>query len=161
MIKTNFKIAWRNLLRHRQFTLLNLIGLSTGLACVLFIYLWVNDERNVDRFHKNDSRLYQVMGHIKLPDGIHTQENTPGLLARSMADEMPEIEQAISVQPGYGMGVLSAGDKHIKAKEQFAGKDFFNVFSYTLNEGDKDHLFSDKYNVLISDELATKTFSYR
>lgn len=158
MFKTNFKIAWRNLLRHRQFTFLNLIGLSTGLACVLFIYLWVNDERNVDRFHKNDSRLYQVMGHIKLPDGIHTQENTPGLLARSMADEMPEIEQAVSVQSGYGMGVLSAGDKHIKAKEQFADKGFFNVFSYTLNAGDKDRLFSDKYNVLISDELAIKLF---
>lgn len=158
MIRNSFKIAWRNLIKNRQSTFLNLMGLSTGLTCVLFIYLWVNDERNVDRFHKNDSRLYQVMGHIKLPDGIHTQENTPGLLARSMAEEMPEIEHAISVQSGYGMGVLSAGDNHIKAKEQFADKDFFNVFSYTLNEGDKDRLFSNKYNVLLSDELAIKLF---
>jgi putative ABC transport system permease protein len=158
MFKTNLKIAWRNLLKDRQFTFLNLIGLSTGLACVLFIYLWVNDERSVDKFHTNDSRLYQVLGHIKLPDGIHTQENTPGLLAKSMAEEMPEIEQAIAVQPGYGMGVISVGDRHIKAEEQFADKHFFNVFSYTLSEGDKNHVFSDKYNVVLSDDLALKLF---
>jgi putative ABC transport system permease protein len=59
MIKSYFKFAWRNIVKDRQFTVLNLIGLSTGLACSLLIYLWVNDELNVDRFHEKDGRIYR------------------------------------------------------------------------------------------------------
>jgi len=57
MFTNYFIIAWRNLLKHRQFTLLNLLGLSTGLACALLIYLWVQDELNIDTFNKKDSQL--------------------------------------------------------------------------------------------------------
>ncbi|HTQ27258.1 MAG TPA: ABC transporter permease, partial [Puia sp.] len=61
MFKNNFKIAWRNLVRDRQFTLLNLAGLATGLACTLMIYLWVSDELSVDKFFSNGDRIYQLM----------------------------------------------------------------------------------------------------
>ena len=93
MFKNNLKIAWRSLLKDRQFTLLNIIGLSTGLACALLIYLWVFDELRIDRFNKKDSRLYQVMQNIPLGDSsILTSEATPGLLARTLIEEMPEVE---------------------------------------------------------------------
>ena len=101
-----FKTSWRNLLKDRRFTLLNLAGLSAGLACVLLIYLWVRDELNIDKFHKNGDRLYEVMAHIKLPDGIETQENTPYLLARALVKEMPEVEDAVSFQPGFMEGSI-------------------------------------------------------
>ena len=61
MLKNYFKVAWRNLIKDKQFSFLNLIGLSTGLACALLIYLWVSDELSIDKFNKNDSRLYQVL----------------------------------------------------------------------------------------------------
>ena len=61
MLKNYFKLAWRNLVKDRQFTFLNLIGLSTGLACAFLIYLWVNDELSVDKFNEKDSQLYQVL----------------------------------------------------------------------------------------------------
>ena len=61
MFKNYLKTAWRNFIKDKQFSLLNLLGLSTGLACVLLIYLWVSDELSVDKFNANDSRLYQVM----------------------------------------------------------------------------------------------------
>jgi len=99
MFKNNLKIAWRNLLRDRQFTFLNLIGLATGLACVLLIYLWVADETSVDKFQKNDAQLYQVMQYAPLDDGgIMTTEHTPDLLANSLAAEMPEVENAVIIK---------------------------------------------------------------
>ena len=61
MFKNHLKIAWRNLLKDRQFTLLNILGLSAGLACALLIFLWVNDERSYDKFFANDNQVYQVM----------------------------------------------------------------------------------------------------
>jgi len=77
MLKNYYKVIWRSLLKDRLFTILNVMGLSLGLTCVLLIFLWVEKEWRVDRFHVNDKRLYQVMLQLKLPDGIHTQENTP------------------------------------------------------------------------------------
>ena len=63
MFKTNLKIAWRNLVKDKQFTFLNVIGLSAGLACTLLIYLWVVDELSYDKFFENDAQLYQLMEH--------------------------------------------------------------------------------------------------
>jgi putative ABC transport system permease protein len=85
MFKNYFKTAWRSLIKDKQFSFLNLIGLSTGLACVLLIYLWVSDELFIDKFNTNDSRLYQVLK--KNTDGtgaIDVGTNTQGLLAKSM-----------------------------------------------------------------------------
>ena len=125
MFKTNFKIAWRNLVKDRLFSLLNLTGLGTGLAAVLFIFLWVSDERDMDRFHANDSRLYQVLGSIRLADGIFTQNSTPGPLAKSLVKDMPEVELATTVIQAGVSGIVSYGDKHIKAVYRVCGQQFF------------------------------------
>src|SRR3954468_23996050 len=112
MFKTYFKIAWRNLIKDRQFSFLNLIGLSTGLACVLLIYLWVSDELSIDKFNKNDSRPYQVLK--KNTDGtgaIDVGENTQGLLAESIAKELPEVEFATCVRKEREYGILSFDNK--------------------------------------------------
>ncbi|THU30456.1 FtsX-like permease family protein [Niastella caeni] len=164
MLPVYFKIAWRNLIKHRQFTILNLLGLSTGLACALLIYLWVQDELTIDTFHEKDSQLYQVIKTAINGDGtIHTHETTPGLLAQSMAKEIPEIEYAVPVivmdDYGENKGIIMAGSKYVKACAQFAGKDYFNVFSYRLLQGDKDKALADKYGVMLSDKLAHKLFN--
>jgi hypothetical protein len=58
MLKNYLKIAWRSLLKDRQFSLLNILGLSSGICCALLIWLWVADERGVDKFFPNDNRIY-------------------------------------------------------------------------------------------------------
>ena len=68
MFKHNLLIILRNFQRNKSSFMINLIGLSTGLACALLIYLWVNDELHVDKFHANDTRLYQVMKNAKSAD---------------------------------------------------------------------------------------------
>ena len=160
MFKNNFKIAWRNLVKDRQFTILNLLGLSTGLACTLLIYLWVADELQVDKYNKNDGRLFALYKNTPNGDGtIFTSEYTQGLLAKSMAADMPEVEYALPIRKENQYGVLSLNDKHIKAKAAFAGKDLFNVFSYQLVEGNKNNALSYKSSLLISDKLALKLFN--
>ncbi len=129
MFKTNLKIEWRNLIKDRQFTFLNVLGLSAGLACALLIYLWVSDELSIDKFNANDNRLYQVLK--RNPDGtgsIQVSEITQGLLAQSMAKELPGVEFATCIRKGRDLGILSLNDKEIKAQPEFVSKDSFMFF---------------------------------
>jgi putative ABC transport system permease protein len=163
MFKNTFKIVWRNLVKDRQFTFLNLVGLASGLACALLIYLWVLDELSFDKFHKNSSQLYQVMENVPLADGgIMTTEHTPILLAKSLKDEIPGIEDAASIkspdEDDNPKGIISVKGASLKMKELFVTRNFFNLFSYQLIEGDKNQVLSDVSNVLLSDELAIKLF---
>jgi ABC-type antimicrobial peptide transport system permease subunit len=162
MINSYFKIAWRNLIKDRQFSILNLAGLSTGLACALLIFMWVYDERQVDHFNRNDDHRFQVLKNVRLEKGIETTDRMPGLLASSLAAEIPEIDYATSVVPPSlfdRQGILSAGDKRIISIPQFAGKDFFSVFPYTLIEGNAKNVLAEKNAVVLSKKLAEKLFN--
>ncbi|HTI10906.1 MAG TPA: ABC transporter permease [Puia sp.] len=160
MLKSTFMIAWRYFGKNRQFTILNLIGLSTGLACTLLIYLWVTDELAMDHFHEKDSRLYQVMDNQQNTNGIRTMEATPSLLARTLKEELPEVEYAAGVlsTSWYGRVTLSVQHTDIKAMGHYADKDFFHVFSYPLLQGDKSRVLEDKNSIVLSKELALKLF---
>src|ERR1700710_460361 len=117
MFKNYLKITLRNLLKDRQFTFLNLIGLSTGLACTFLIYLWVNDELHVDKYNEKDQQLFQVMVNQHNDDGIKTGAYTPGLLANALEKEVPEVDYAVTVLPASwfpNTGVISYGDADIR-----------------------------------------------
>jgi ABC-type antimicrobial peptide transport system permease subunit len=159
MISKYLKDIWRNMLRDRQFSFLNVTGLSVALTCVLLISLWVADERSVDKFHANDDRLYQVMSHIKLPDGIHSGEYTPYLLSRAVAKEIPEVEDATCLMKGFIEGTLSAGEKHFKTTKYYADYHFFDLFSFRLIYGNEADVLNDKYSVVLSDKLAKQLFN--
>jgi len=160
MLSNYLKIAWRNLWKNRQFTFLNLAGLSTGLACAILIYLWVYDELTFDRFHKNDRQLYQVMENLQHTEGVSTTPETAPLLAEAIAGTMPEVEYAtVTTPPSWFPKVaLSAGDKTIKACGLFAGKDYFNIFSYPLVYGHPNNVLADKQGIVISEKLASALF---
>jgi hypothetical protein len=132
MFQHNLLITFRTFKKNKSSFIINLIGLSTGLASALFIYLWVNDELSIDKFHEKDSRLYKVMHNLQIPDGIQTLDHTPSPLAKALVEEMPEVEYATSVNTFFdwftGPGIISYEDIHVKAKGIFASKDYFNVF---------------------------------
>ncbi|MFT3934359.1 MAG: ABC transporter permease [Chitinophagaceae bacterium] len=161
MLKNYFKITWRNLMKDRQFTLLNLIGLSTGLACALLIWLWVSDERSVDTYNEKDSRLYEVMQNLTHDGMIETTTNTSGLLANALAAQIPEVEFATTVvQASWfsNQGILTAGDTKLKASRQFVGQHYFDVFTCPFVAGDENKILSDKHSIAISNGLAIKLF---
>ncbi|MEM8568836.1 MAG: ABC transporter permease, partial [Bacteroidota bacterium] len=80
MLKHNLILAYRYFKRFTSSFFINLIGLSTGLACALFIFLWVNDEMSMNTFHEKSNRLYQVLEHQQYADHIMTTTSTPGVL---------------------------------------------------------------------------------
>src|SRR5258708_3838749 len=163
MFKNHLRVAWRNLRKNGQFTVLNLMGLSIGLACTLLIGIWVNDEWQVDQFFRKDSQLVQVLQNQPTGDGsVFTTEHTPGILAAALKKEMPEVEEAAAVVTTNPIddtrGILSAGEARIKASEIYATGNFFEVFSYPFLLGNKDQVLSDKHAVLLSKALALKLF---
>ena len=160
MIKTYFKIAWRNLLKDKQFTLLNVLGLSAGLACALLIFLWVSDEMSYDKFFSNDDRLFQVMEHRKTDGAVQLSDESSGIVTDIIKARYSEVEYAAALAPPdwFQKFTLSANEKNIKATGQYAGKDYFNIFSFKMLEGDKNKVLDNKNSIVISDELAKKLF---
>ena len=113
MFRHNIILAFRNFKRNKTSFLINLIGLSTGLTCAILIYLWVSDEINVDKFHDNNDRLYQVLQNRQFPQKIATWEITPTLLVNAIKEDLPEVEAAtnISSREENPRGAFSFGEK--------------------------------------------------
>ncbi len=158
MFRHNFIISFRHFKRYKSTFLINLMGLSSGLACALLIYLWVSDELSIDKFHKNDSQLFQVMVRNHRSDGIAVIDNTPGPLAEGLADEMPEITSSVTASWTEQL-TLSVEEKNVRAAGQYVGKNFFHIFSYDLVQGDANQVLTDKSAIVISEGLALKLFN--
>jgi putative ABC transport system permease protein len=160
MLKNYIKIAFRNLKKDKQFTLLNVLGLSAGIACTLLIYLWVHDELSYDKFFANDRQLYQVMEHRKSGETTGLSDESSGLVSEIIKLQNPEVEYAAPVAPPdwWQKFTLTSGDKNIKAVGQYVGKDYFNIFSFKMIMGDKRKVLDAKNSIVISDELAEKLF---
>ena len=160
MLKHSILIFLRNFKRHKSASLINLFGLSVGLASTLLIYLWVNDELNMDHFGEKDSkRHYQVFINNNYSDRIETEEKTNFPLAGALEEEFPEVEYAIPIilSPFYE-GVLSFEDQFFRADPQFVGNRYFDVFSCNFLAGDKTRAWSDQNNVVISERMALGLF---
>ncbi len=160
MIKNYLKIAWRNLIKDKQFTLLNVLGLSAGLACTLLIYLWVHDEVSYDKFFDKDDQIYQVMEHRKGGNQQLTDESS-GMVSEILKLQNSEVQYAAAIAPPdwFQKFTLSNGDKNIKAVGQYAGKDYFKIFSFKMLQGESGKVLNDKNGIVISDELARKLFN--
>ena len=137
MLRHSLLLLYRNFKRFKGTFFINWIGLSTGMACTLLIYLWVNDELNVDKFHQSDKRLFQVMAHDVDGNDIRTTGNTQHVLPKVLAEEMPEIEYAAVATPPlfFPTFTLAAQDTHVKCVGKFAGKGFFSIFSSMASMG--------------------------
>ena len=148
MLRHNLLLIYRNARRSGSTFVINLAGLSAGLAAAILIFLWVMDEVNIDKFHEKDKQLFE------------TRNQTPGLLAKTLLEEIPEVENAVgTIQPPAQIkGVLSFAGRSVKAHETFAGKEFFQMFSHKLMQGSGDHVLADRNSVLISDDLSIKLF---
>jgi ABC-type antimicrobial peptide transport system permease subunit len=123
----------------------------------MLIYLWVDSEIRMDKFHEKDSRLFQVMEHQQYAEEIMTTWSTPGILAETMAQEFPEIEYAATTT-WIGDYTLSVEDHIVQAEGYHVGTDYFNIFSYNMIHGDEDLVLRDKNSIVISEELAIKLY---
>ncbi|QMU26709.1 FtsX-like permease family protein [Adhaeribacter radiodurans] len=160
MIRHTFLLIYRHFLRFKGTFLINLIGLSSGLACALAIYLWVYDEWHFDKFHEQDKQLFRVMENWRDANGITTKPETPHQLATALAAEMPEVEYAATVTPPafFPKFTLNYKGNNIRATGKFVGKDYFKMFSFPLTQGDKNQVLIDKNALVISEAMAQRLF---
>ncbi|GAA0730146.1 ABC transporter permease [Aquimarina litoralis] len=161
MIKHTFLIALRNLRKNKISFLINSIGLSTGLACVMLIFLWIQDERDVDAFHKNEENLYQVMGNFEVENKIITMDNASFLLGESIVNDFPEVISSTVINADFitPKGIFSDENTQQLGQGIFASPNFFQNFSFELLIGEPSSVLANKINVVLSEELATKLFT--
>ncbi|UXE69186.1 MAG: ABC transporter permease [Chryseotalea sp. WA131a] len=173
MFQSYFKIGWRNLLKNKGLSFINIIGLVLGMTCCLFIFLWVEDERAVDNFHTQGNTLYNIY-QIASPDGeANGSYNTPveliiqgsdrnsiaSITAQDLNQMVPEVKKICSYATGYELPwghpeTFQVGEKIQKFSGSRAGKDFFALFSYPLIAGDAEASLQDISSISISRKMA-------
>jgi putative ABC transport system permease protein len=161
MLKHSFLLIYRNYQRSKISFLINIIGLSTGLACAILIYLWVADELRTDQFNNKDGEIYQVLRNEPIKNGIQTETFTPGGLAGEIRATVPEVLHATAVvmpSSAYN-GVLSSNSKNLTVRPQFVEKEYFDVFPCNFLEGNSKMALLNKKAVVISEALALKLFN--
>ena len=157
MIRNYFKTAWRNLYKNKTFSLINILGLSLGMACSLLIILWVRDERGIDAFHKNDKELYSIFERQYHDGRIDAGHYTPGLLAEELKTVFPEVKYSTGMAWGE-LNTFEANNKIIKETGDYGSPDFFSVFSYTLLEGNAETALKSPLDIAISRKMAEDFF---
>ena len=160
MLQHSFLITLRGFKRHKTTFLINLIGLSTGLAAALLIFLWVNDEQSVDTFHEKNDRLYWAFTHFELTDQVVTWNYTSGRLASAMLEDFPEVEEATRVGNHFFIpkGIISLDKNHFETTGLFAERNFFEMMSYPIIDGDPANIIENKESVAISERMAIRVF---
>jgi putative ABC transport system permease protein len=157
MIKNYLKIAWRNLLRNKFFSTINILGLALGMACSVLILLWVQNELSIDSFHANDSRLYTVIERQYYDGKIMGQYSVPGVLADEMKKVIPEIQYATGFSYN-DKNTFQVGNKILKLEGTSTGADFFKMFSYSLLEGNPQTALNTPSGIAISRKMAEEFF---
>jgi putative ABC transport system permease protein len=166
MIKNYLKIAWRNLCKHKFYTLINVFGLSMGIACSIILFQFISYHLSFDAYHHNKKSLYKIVEQLHLEDGTTLYEKgAPMVLARAVKTALPQIKDAavlvqkrsftISVPQSDG-----AGKKLFYEKENvgLADKHWFNLLDYTWLAGSAEIAFNDPDNAVITQKLALKYF---
>ena len=156
MLKNYFKIALRNIKRHKGYSLINIVGLAVGMACCILILLWVQDELSYDRFHENADDIYRVIQDINFADHSTTWTITQGPLGPSLKEDFPEIINATRITDrGFR---LTYDDKSFDEEVGLTDGSIFKMFTFPLVKGDPGAALSDPFSIVLTEEMAAKYF---
>lgn len=168
-------VALRHLWRHRSFSVINITGLTLGLTCCMFIYLWVADEKSIDNFHAAHDRLYNIYMRTESPNGITGSYNTPRMIAgdekmqyvmaviEDAPQSIPEVEAVALYHPAYTAPwghpeTFMFGDKLHKLEGSHANQHFLTMFSFPVIAGDAKTALKPGYNIAISKKMSDLFF---
>jgi len=158
MLKNYFKTAWRNLTKNKVHGLINIGGLSVGLACSMLLFLWIQHETATDAFHTNGDRLYKVYEREYYSTHVDGNYDTPGLLAEELKKQIPEVEEAAMMQEDNDHNALQAGNKILKVEGAAVSASLFRMFTYPLLEGDPNTTLASVTSIAISEKTALQFF---
>jgi putative ABC transport system permease protein len=151
------KIAWRNLIKNKTNSVINIAGLSVGMAVAILIGLWIWDELSFDQYHQNYNRIALVEQHLKNNGEIDTWTATPYPLANELRKNYGSSFKAVAMAAGMGNHLLSLGDKKLNKMGVYFEPQAPEMFSLKMIRGARDGL-KDPYSVLISASTAKAYF---
>jgi putative ABC transport system permease protein len=159
MLKNYFKIAFRNILKHKGYSLINIFGLAIGMTCCLLIMLYVNQELNYDRFHENNDRIYRVALEVNGPEGKEYWAQSMFPLAPAFKIDYPEVERIARIFYWSDESFVKAGGKEFFEKRfVFADSELFDIFTFPVIQGKLTGLLDDKSSIVITRSTAEKYF---
>ena len=159
MFKNYFKIAWRNMKRHKAYSGINILGLAIGIAACLLILQYVAYELNYENFQVNKDRIYRVQ-QDRYDKGKLSTQWAAGAYAvgNSFKDAIPEIEDYVKVVQN-GRVTTEVNNQPLKVeKVYFATNSFFSVFTYPLIAGNKSNALEEPFKAALSESTAKKIF---
>ncbi|HYE56200.1 MAG TPA: ABC transporter permease [Chitinophagaceae bacterium] len=157
MLKNYFITTLRNLSRNKIFSIINLSGLSVGLACCMLIFLYAKDEVSYDRFHEDVSQIYRITSVSHGPDGDDRKMSVVGMVPGPVFHrEIPEVKTFVRLQEdGF---TVKRGNEVFQQQAHAVDSNFFSVFSFPLLKGDPKTVLNDPYSLVLTEETAKKYF---
>ena len=158
MLKNYFTIAWRNLVKNKLYSIINVLGLATGMAVAMLIALWIWDEVTFNEYHTNHHQLAQIMTTYI---GNNNEKNTNNAIAIPIGDELrnkygSDFKNVSLTSWNFGH-ILAVGDKKITGQGMWVEANFPSMFSLRMKEGNMNAL-SDPSSILLSASIAKTLF---
>lgn len=148
---------FRRLNKEKLPNYLGIAGLATGLACVMFIFLWIHDEASFDRFHKNLDRIFITHAFIEEVDSEMPFDGAPPAVAGALKAEYPQVLETARIIPAYATWLLNFQDKKITPKIGFCDFSMFDIFSFEFIAGPLD-IEKTPYQIIINETTARSLF---
>ena len=156
MIKNYLKTAWRNLMKNKMFSFINILGLTIGITVCMMIFLFIMNEFSVDRFHKNARNIYRVMRSFDASKQAAPWLSGPYATAL-LNDFRGEIKRAVRVMPSNDL--ISFGNTSFNEKKVYlTDSDFFSLFSFPLMRGNASAVLRDPNSIVLTETTAKKYF---
>jgi putative ABC transport system permease protein len=159
MLKNYIKIAWRNLLRNKTFSIINIAGLAIGLCCFLLIALYVLDELRYDKFNENADRIYRINSDIRFGGTELNIAESSDMTGQVLKKDYPQVEQYTRIYNNNGSKLIKKGNSYInEQKVAHADSTFFDVFTFPAIAGNTHTALNDPNTVVITESAAKKYF---
>ena len=161
MLENYFKTAWRFLLKNKSFSIINIVGLSIGTLCCLYIVLYVKDQYSYDKHEKNAQDIYRVTTWLSLPGDVHNNSTCSPPIAPAMQRDFPEVENYVRVIGSFSASkhLLTYKEKSIyETSPAYVDSTFFDIFTYHFTNGNAKNVLSEPYSVVLLKPTADKLF---
>jgi putative ABC transport system permease protein len=158
MLNNYFNVTYRNLLKYKFYSLINILGLSVGIASVIFIAIFVTTELSYDSYNKNLNRIYRVGVKGKITGEVLNQVVTAAPMAKTILNEVPHVEFVTRIGRFGDWLVQYKGHRFNETDFLFADSSFFNVFTIPFIEGNAETALSKPNSVVITAETAERYF---
>jgi predicted permease len=162
MFKLNLKIALRNLWKYKGYTLINIAGLSIGMASCILIFIFIRYQMSFDQQFRHKDRIFRVVSYWKYADGEEYQRGVPIPLMPALRNDFAQMEQVAPLQRGGGIIRVKDDSGREKIKEAvtlfYVEPQFFKIFDYKWLQGNPQEALSSPNTVALSEEMAAKYF---